>query len=169
MTEGIDPSTQFRRFIEALNPLFEGDGRSKRLTKFTDVRLLPAHSARRGLSQSQSALDHSALALRPRRRALQYHPIEGLADVVVNGGLPFDLPAFKPFFSGETNYLPQPGDFEPYPGFLDAQTRYRRVKHLMDSIEGLSRDDVANTNIIPGDALIREFVGGSTIKIPHNE
>ena len=169
ITEGIDPSTQFRVYIEALNPLYEGDGSSKRLTKFTDVRLL-----RRTLRDVVNR-NHSPLST-----ILHWHyvragelfsiiPLMGLADVVVNGGLPFDLPALKPFFSGETNYLPQPTDFETYPGFLDAQTRYRRVKQLIDSVDGLSRDVVDNTDIIPGDALIREFIGGSTIKIPHNE
>lgn len=96
-------------------------------------------------------------------------PLMGLADVVVNGGLPFDLPALKPFFCGDTNYLPKPADLEAYPGFLDAQTRYQRAKLVVDSVEGLSMETVRNTDIIPGDALIREFIGGSTIKIPHNE
>ena len=29
--------------------------------------------------------------------------------------------------------------------------------------------EVADDNLIPGDAILREFVGGSTIPIPHNE
>jgi hypothetical protein len=36
-------------------------------------------------------------------------------------------------------------------------------------VEGLTREQVAGHDLIPGDAVIREFVGGSTIKIPHNE
>src|SRR2546426_8564665 len=40
ITEGIDPSTQFRVYIETQNVLYEGDGSTKRLTKFTDVRLI---------------------------------------------------------------------------------------------------------------------------------
>ncbi len=42
-------------------------------------------------------------------------------------------------------------------------------KHLLESVEALSREQVRNYDIIPGDAVIREFIGGSTIKIPHNE
>jgi hypothetical protein len=92
-----------------------------------------------------------------------------LADHVVNGGFPFDLPALKPFFCGAHGYLPPPEDFQSYAGFLDARIRYERVKRLLDSVEALSREQVSDYDIIPGDAVIREFIGGSTIKIPHNE
>src|SRR5438552_3050201 len=40
ITESIAPSAQFRLYIETQNVLYEGDGQSHRLTKFTDVRLL---------------------------------------------------------------------------------------------------------------------------------
>jgi hypothetical protein len=96
-------------------------------------------------------------------------PLSGLADHIVNGGFPFDLPALKPFFSGPGGYLPAPADFQSYAGFLDARIRYDRVRNLLESVEGLSREQTAKYDIIPGDTVIREFIGGSTIKIPHNE
>jgi hypothetical protein len=43
------------------------------------------------------------------------------------------------------------------------------VKRLIESVEGLSRDQLSIYDLIPGDAVIREFIGGSTIRIPHNE
>jgi hypothetical protein len=52
----------------------------------------------------------------------------GLADHVINGGLPFDLPVLKPFFVSATGgLLPRPEELRQYPGFLDAQIRYDRV------------------------------------------
>ena len=54
-------------------------------------------------------------------------------------------------------------------GFLDALIRYEHIKRLIESVEGLTVAQAADYNIIPGDAVIREFIGGSTIKIPHNE
>ncbi|MEK7707261.1 MAG: hypothetical protein AAB380_04625, partial [Verrucomicrobiota bacterium] len=87
----------------------------------------------------------------------------------INGGMPFDLPALKPFFFGPDGLLPQPGDFADYAGFLDARIRYERVKALLESVEGFTQEQVAGYDIIPGDAVVREFVGGGTIKIPHNE
>jgi uridine kinase len=169
ITEGIAPSTQFRLYIETLNVLYEGDGSTNRLVKFTDVRLI-----RRMLRDVQHR-NHS-----PLLTILHWHyvragelfsiiPLMGLADHVVNGGFPFDLPVLKPFFVGPGGFLPRPEDFEAYPGFLDAQIRYQRVKRLLESAEGLSRQEVAACDIIPSDALVREFIGGSSIQIPHNE
>ena len=40
MTEGIDASAQFKLYIEAMNMMYEGDGATNRLTKFTDVRMV---------------------------------------------------------------------------------------------------------------------------------
>ncbi len=169
ITEGIDPSTQFRVYIETLNVLYEGDGSSKRLTKFTDVRLI------RRMLRDVEHRNHSPLSTMLHWHYVRWGelfsiiPLMGLADHVVNGGLPFDLPVLKPFFinAAGAGHLPKPEDVEQYRGFLDAQLRYRRVKALLESVERLTQDQLAT--LIPGDAVIREFIGGSTIKIPHNE
>jgi uridine kinase len=169
LAEGISAATQFRLFIEAQNMLYEGDGRSRQLTHFTDVRLL------RRMLRDTHHRNNKALGT-----ILHWHyvragelfsiiPLMGLADHVINGGFPFDLPALKPFFLGETGILPKPDTFADYAGFLDARIRYERVKALLESVEGFTPAQVADTGFIPGDAVIREFIGGSTIKIPHNE
>lgn len=169
ITEGIDASAQFRLYIETQNTLFEGDGKTQRLTKFTDVRML-----RRMLRDARHR-NHSAL-----RTVLHWHyvragelfsiiPLQGLADHVLNGGFSFDLPVLKPFFDGPESLLPREADFREYAGFLDAKIRYHRVKALLDSVAGFTKEQVAAHDIIPGDAIIREFVGGGTIPIPHNE
>jgi uridine kinase len=169
ITEEIDPSTQFRLYIETLNVMYEGDGSTNRLTKFTDVRLI-----RRMLRDVQHR-NHSPLST-----ILHWHyvragelfsiiPLMGLADHVVSGGLPFDLAALKPFFVGPDGYLPKVEDFGPYQGFLDGRIRYDRVKALLESVEGITREQADSYDIIPSDSVIREFIGKSTVKIPHNE
>lgn len=169
ITEGIDASVQFRVFIETQNVLLEGDGSTGRLTKFTDVRLL-----RRMLRDARHR-NHS-----PLLTLLHWHyvragelfsiiPLSGLADHIINGGFPFDLPVLKPHFSGPASLLPRTEDLRSYPGFLDAEIRFERVRTLLESIESVRREDLESYELIPGDALIREFIGGSTVKIPHNE
>jgi len=169
ITEEIDPLAQFRVYIEAQNVLYEGDGSSKRLTKFTDVRLI-----RRMLRDAQHR-NHS-----PLLTILHWHyvragelfsiiPLSGMADHVINGGFPFDLPALHPFFNGSGGLLPRAEEFASYSGFLDARIRFERVKTLLESVSGLDKPAVTGYDIIPGDAVIREFIGGGTIKIPHNE
>lgn len=169
ITEGIDASQQFRLYIETLNVLYGGNGDSKRLTRFPDIRLI-----RRMLRDVQHR-NHSPLSTMLHWHYVRWGelfsiiPLMGLADHVVNGGFPFDLPVLKPYFIGPNGHLPKPDHVEQYRGFLDAQIRYWRVKNLLESVEGLTREQTANFDIIPGDAVIREFIGGSTIKIPHNE
>lgn len=169
ITEGIDGTAQFRLYIEAINVLYEGDGSTQRLTPFTDARLI------RRMLRDAKHRNHSPLATIMHWHYVRYGelssiiPLMGLADHVVNGGMPFDLPALKPFFSGANSLLPKPEDFTPYAGFLDARLRYDRVKALLESIEGFTPAQVADTGLIPGDSVIREFIGGSTLEIPHNE
>ena len=169
ITEGLNPATQFRLYIETQNVMYEGDGRSRQLTHFTDVRLL-----RRMLRDARHRNQG------PLGTILHWHyvrsgelfsilPLMGLADHHLNGGFPFDLPALKPFFTGVQGILPPPEAFASYAGFLDARIRYERVQALLDSVDGLTPAQVADPGLIPGDAVIREFIGGSTINLPHNE
>ena len=169
ITEGIDASAQFRLYIETQNVLYEGDGASQRLTKFTDVRLM------RRMLRDVRHRNHP-----PLLTVLHWHyvrsgelfsiiPLSGLADHSIDGGFPFDLPVLKAFLCGPEGCLPHPEDFQPYGGFLDAQIRYERVRSLLESVDTLPAEKLATYEIIPGDAVIREFIGGSTIRIPHNE
>jgi uridine kinase len=184
ITEGLEPSTQFRLYIETMNMLYEERGRDhpsvgsvgsvpslafSGLTRWTDIRLL-----RRTLRDVKHR-NHS-----PLRTLLHWHyvrngelfsiiPLRGLADAVINGGFPFDLPVLKPFFTGPATHLPAAADLAPYAGFLDARIRLDRVRRLLDSVAGVPAADLEDTRLIPGDAVLREFIGGSTIQIPHNE
>jgi uridine kinase len=169
ITEGIDSTAQFRLYLETLNMLYEGDGSTRRLVQFADVRLI------RRMLRDAHYRNHSPLGTVLHWHYVRYGelfsiiPLMGLADHVVNGGFPFDLPALKPFFIGKGGLLPRPEDFGPYAGFLEARIRYDRIKALLESVEGFTEKQVSTCDLIPGDAVIREFIGGSTIKIPHNE
>ncbi|MFQ6118101.1 MAG: ATP cone domain-containing protein, partial [Candidatus Bipolaricaulia bacterium] len=169
ITEGIDPQVMFRLYIEAMNPLYEpeimlplieGDWTGRRLTRFDNVRLL------RRMLRDVRHRDHQPLAT-----LLHWHyvragelfsiiPLKGLADHVLNGGMPFDLPALKPFFSGEESIWPRREDLDQYASLLDARIRYERIEGLLDSIEGLTLAQVNDLGLIPGDAIVREFIGG---------
>jgi uridine kinase len=169
ITEGIDASAQFRIYIEAMNVLYEGDGSTKRLTQFTDARLI------RRMLRDVKYRNHSALNTILHWHYVRYGelfsiiPLMGLADHVVNGGFPFDLPVLKPFLHGRRRIAAQAGGIRALHGFS-------RRAHSLRPREGAARiggrlhgETAFNHDLIPGDAVIREFVGGSTIKIPHNE
>ena len=152
-----------------MNAVYEGDGSTQRLVPFTDVRML-----RRMLRDARHR-NHS-----PLRTILHWHyvrsgelfsivPLRGLADVIIDGGFPFELPALKPYFSQDDGMLPRATDFEDYTGFVDARIRFNRIQSILGTVEGMSLESTRDTNLIPGDAVLREFIGSSTIKIPHNE
>lgn len=169
ITEGIPGSMQFRLYIEAMNVLYEGDGTTRKITAFSDARML------RRMLRDVKHRNHSPLATILHWHYVRYGelfsiiPLMGLADHVVNGGMPFDLAALKPFLMGEGNFFPPAPELAPYAGFLDARIRHQRSQTLLESITGFTQAQVNGRELIPGDAVIREFVGGSTIQIPHNE
>lgn len=178
MTDGIEPASIFRLYIETLNPLYEAETTEplyemtwtgRHLTRFEDVRLL------RRMLRDVKYRNHQPLST-----ILHWHyvregelfsiiPLKGLADHVLNGGMPFDLPALKPFFSAEQLIWPAQSDLDQYSSFLDAQIRYQRIERLFSAVEGFSLAQVNDCGFIPGDALLREFIGGSTVEIPHNK
>lgn len=169
LTEGIDPSAQFRLCLDAQIGIYESDGASKRLLRCSDVRLL-----RRMLRDAR----HRNYG--PLRTMLHWHyvragelfsilPLSGVADCFINTGFAFELPALQPFFCGAQSLLPQPQEFEPYSGFLDAEICYRRIKNLLEQLAGLPPQVLDSYDVIPGDAVVREFIGGGTLQIPHND
>ena len=178
ISEGIDPSCMFRLYIEAMNPIYEhqsmtpldaSDRSGRRLTRFDDVRLM------RRMIRDDEHRSHVPLST-----LLHWHyvregelfsiiPLKALADHQINGAMSFDLPVLKPFFSGAGNIWPKRENLDQYSSFLDARIRYERIGRLLDSVEGLSRRQVDDLKLIPGDAVVREFIGNSTIAIPHNK
>ena len=169
LTEGIERNAEFRIFVDSCNAMYEGDGSSKRLIPNTDLRM-----SRRMLRDSRHRNASPIFTL------LHWHyvragelfsilPLEGRADAIINGGLPFDLPVMHPLLCGENGAVPGPKALKDYPGFLDAQIRLQRLHRVLKNTVSIPREALEDHRLIPGDAVIREFIGGSTVKIPHNE
>jgi len=79
------------------------------------------------------------------------------------------LPALLPWLAGPEGLLPRREDLESHGQFLDARIRFEHVQRLLSTVAALSREELMRPDLIPGDALMREFIGGSTLRIPHNE
>jgi len=169
ITEGIPASAQFRVYIENFEVIQSGEGATTRPVPFTDVRML------RRMLRDVRHRNHS-----PLRTILHWHyvragelfsiiPLRGLADAVIDGGFPFELAALKPFFCQSDGMLPAENDFADYAGFVDARIRFQRIRDLLKAVEGISMEQAMKPGLIPGDAVTREFIGGSTIQIPHNQ
>ncbi|MCU0788859.1 MAG: ATP cone domain-containing protein [Verrucomicrobia bacterium] len=169
LIDGIDRSAEFRVYANVRTAMYEGDGGTKRLILSDDVRLL-----RRMLRDCRHRNSSPLFTL------LHWHyvragelfsilPFEGRADVVLNGGFPFDLTFMHPLLCGDPPGLPRQESLRDYAGFLDARIRLQRLERVLGNTVGLPLAALNDLNLLPGDALIREFIGGSTVKIPHNE
>jgi uridine kinase len=169
MTECIEPAAQFRLYLDAQIAVEDGHGDSAREVCSTDLRLM-RRMLRDARHRNYSPL-HTLLHWHYVRTGELFSilPLSGLADYAINTGFAFELAALKPFFQGPQSYLPRSEEFQPYAGFLDAQIRYRRVRALLENLEGVTMEVLKGHDVIPGDAVIREFIGGSTLSIPHND
>jgi uridine kinase len=168
LTEGIDAGAQFRLYLDAQSGILEGDGSGGRLIRASDVRLM------RRMLRDVRHRNYS-----PLRTILHWHyvragelfsilPLSGLADHVINTGFAFELVALKGCLDGSQIHLPELEDFDAYKGFLDAEIRYGRIASLLSTVQSVPKALLESYELIPGDAVVREFIGGGTIQIPHN-
>ena len=156
LTESVADNLKFRVYIETFCQLRPRHGR---FVRWTDVRLL-----RRMVRDNNFRNHDPALTLghwHYVRRAELKHIIPYLhtVDMVVNGSLPYELPALKRHVWPYLGRLVK--EYDAQPERQDAIIRAHRVYDLLDQVEALSEADEAQ---IAGDSLLREFIGGSTIK-----
>jgi len=156
MTHSVPDDLKFKLYIETFCQLRPQQGR---FVRWTDIRLL-----RRMVRDAKYRNHDPALTLghwHYVRRAELKHIIPYLhtVDLTLNGSLPYELPALKKHvwsYFGDLVKL-----YDKQPERQDAIIRAHRVRDLLDQVQALSDQDEA---LIPGDSLLREFIGGSTIE-----
>jgi uridine kinase len=156
LTQSVPDEMKIRLYIETFCQLRPSHGR---FVRWTDIRLL-----RRMVRDANFRNHDPALTLghwHYVRRAELKHIIPYLhtVDYVLNGSIPYELPVLKKHVWPYFGRLVQ--EYEKQPERKDAIIRSHRVYELLDQIEPLSDEDEAK---IAPDSLIREFIGGSTIK-----
>jgi uridine kinase len=156
LTQSVPDELKFRIYIETFCQIRP---QHDRFVRWTDVRLL-----RRMVRDANFRNHDPALTLghwHYVRRAELKHIIPYLhtVDMVVNGSLPYELPTLKrhvwPYFARLVK------EYDAQPERQDAIIRAHRVYDLLERVDALSPEDEAK---ISGESLLREFIGGSTIK-----
>lgn len=154
MTKSIPDEAKFKIYIE---PLLQLKGPNDMYIHWTDIRLI-----RRMLRDSvhraykpQQTLEHWHYVRSSELRHII--PYNNTADYIVSSGMPYELPLYankllKDF--GEWNEF-----YKDNPLREDAYLRASRVYTVLKSIT-----PVADESSIPGDSVLREFIGGSTIE-----
>jgi uridine kinase len=155
LTKSIPEEAKFKVYIETISELRDQDGEFIRWTDIRLLRRMVRDHAQRGYDPSQT-IGHWHYV----RRAELKHIIPFIrdADYIVNGALPYELPYHKKY------------SYRHFPAFIaalkgnpkrrDALIRAERIYNLLSQIEVYEDESV-----VPGDSLLREFIGGSVYKL----
>jgi uridine kinase len=152
MTESISEHQKFKLYVETLSQLKDGEGRFIRWADIRMLRRMVRDMQFRNYSPRQT-LTHWHFVRRSELRYIISNITK--AHCVMNTFLLYEIPIMK-------NRLGDlfPGFIEEFrtdPNRADAVERAQRVHEIFERILAWSDE-----SIVPGDSLLREFIGGST-------
>ena len=152
LTSAVENRFKYRIYIETLTQIKD---RAGRFIRWADVRML-RRMVRDTRQRGQTPLKTVGHWHYVRRSELKHIvPYIHEADWILNSALAYELPVLKHHLYEALDEIIT--TFEGSPGKEDAVLRAVRVKNLLDELE-VWRDD----GVIPGDSLLREFIGGSS-------
>jgi uridine kinase len=154
MTQSVPDEQKFKIYLE---PLLQMKTTSGDYIRWTDIRLM-----RRMLR------DASHRAYDPRKTLLHWHyvrssemrniiPYIGTTDFIINSAMPYELCIYRSRLIQHFEQFVE--DYKNDPLREDAFTRADRTLGFLKEIPAIDSDKG-----IPGDSVIREFIGGSTLK-----
>lgn len=155
MTESVPDENKVKVYIETISQMKDMEDRFVRWTDIRLLRRMVRDSASRGYDMRQT-IGHWHYV---RRSELKHIiPFQGDTDFIVNGAIPFELPYLKKFtFKDLPDYVKE---WQDKPKRRDAFIRAERIHKLLSQVE-----DYYDEKIIPWDSLLREFIGGSVLKL----
>ena len=154
MTEDVAPDKKFKLYLE---PLLQMKDQKGQYIRWTDIRLM-----RRMLR------DEAFRGYDPERTLTHWHYVRTgemrniipniiYADFIINSAMPYELSIYKSrLFDGFKDWTEK---YKKDPLREDAYTRSKRVYELLSEIPALEDD-----SFVPSDSVIREFIGGSSLK-----
>lgn len=153
LTDGI-ADNKVNLYIEPLLQLKDNDGKYVRWTDIRLMRRMLRDSVHRAYDYERT-LTHWHYVRAGELRGII--PYIGSADFIINSGMPYELPIYKPkLFEGFREWIER---YEADPLRQDAFERASRIHKLFGSIASVKDD-----SIVPKDSVIREFIGGLVLE-----
>lgn len=155
MTESVPEEAKFRVYLE---PLMQMKDERGKYVRWTDIRLM-----RRMLRDAEFR------AYDPEKTLTHWHyvrsselrhiiPNNHYADYIISSAMPYELPLYAHKLG---KYFEKwPAQFKDDPLRVDAYERATRVNEMLQRITPMPDDSA-----VPGDSVIREFIGGGTLKV----
>ncbi len=152
-SQEIPGEQKFKLYLEPLLQMKMPDGQYIRWTDLRLIRRMLRDSVHRAYNPEQTLLHWHYVRSSEKRNILPYC---NTADYIINTSMPFEVPIYRPkllehFKEWEKKY-------EGDPLREDAFIRASRTRKMLESIEPVEDD-----SSIPGDSVLREFIGGSTL------
>ena len=153
-SESIPDELKFKLYLE---PLLQMKGIDGKYIQWTDIRMI-----RRMLRDSvhraynpQQTLEHWHYVRSSELRNII--PYSNTADFVINSAMPYEIALYRPKLLNEFKKWSEM--FADDPLKVDAYTRSSRIYKVLDSVVPVEDDSP-----VPHDSVLREFIGGSSLK-----
>jgi uridine kinase len=154
MTAGVVNTLKFRLYLE---PLLQMKGEDGRYVHWTDIRLMRRmlRDATHRAYDPRQTLEHWHYV----RSSEMRHIIPNLssADAIINSAMPYELSLYAARLTRE--FQRWADEYKDDPLKEDAYCRAERIARLLTSITPIVED-----SLVPTDSVIREFIGGSSLK-----
>lgn len=149
----IPASQKFKLYLEPLLQMKMDDGQYIRWTDLRLIRRMLRDSVHRAYNPEQTLLHWHYVRSSEKRTILPY---SGTADYIVNTSMAYEVPIYRPKLlkSFQEWAVKYKGD----PLREDAFVRAERVMKMLEAIEPMEDE-----SSIPGDSVLREFIGGSIL------
>ncbi|MBP9040327.1 MAG: hypothetical protein KBF64_00990 [Anaerolineaceae bacterium] len=154
MTKGIDDALKFKLYLE---PLLQMKGNDGEYIHWTDIRLIRRmlrDAAHRAYDPRQT-LEHWHYVRTSEMRNII--PNINTADAIINSAMPYELAIYAARM--KTEFQKWALEYKDNPLREDAYNRADRVAKLLSWITPVTDD-----SLVPTDSVIREFIGGSSLK-----
>jgi len=150
----IPAEQKFKLYLEPLLQMKTGSGQYIRWTDIRLMRRMLRDSVHRAYNPEQTLLHWHYVRSSEKRHILPY---ANSADYIINTSMSYELSLYKHllfehFKEWELKYANDPLR-------VDAFERAARVKTMLAEIQA-----IPDNSPVPGDSVIREFIGGSTLK-----
>jgi len=153
MTEDITPEKKFKLFLE---PLLQMKSAAGQYIRWTDIRLMRRmlRDAAYRAYDPEKTLTHWHYVRASEMRHIIPNTIN--ADLIINTSMPYEISIYKPRLFDQ--FKKWEGKFKADALRQDAYERAKRIYTMLTEFEPLTDD-----SFVPGDSVIREFIGGSSL------
>jgi len=153
-SKDIPDDIKFKLYLEPLLQMKDDDGKYIRWTDLRLIRRMLRDSVHRAYNPQQT-LEHWHYVRSSEMRNII--PYSNSADFIISSGMPYELPLYahrllKSFAEWDKKYKDDPLK-------TDAYERAARLHNVLKSVT-----PVADDSPVPGNSVMREFIGGSTLE-----